>query len=205
MNEDDPRVKRTRKLLQEALMSLMAENSFQRISVQDIAERATLNRATFYAHFEDKFALVDYMVRETFREEVEKRVGDSSSFTANKLQLLVVAVCEFMGRFHRHCAPTSSRLSPPIEAKVQEELHAYILDWLRHNHASSSAAMPSEPVASIMSWAIFGAGMQWSRGDRATTSKDWARQVVRVLLTGVPSNDSSRSNGQMTDKTATAR
>jgi AcrR family transcriptional regulator len=199
MNEADPRVKRTRKLLQEALVSLLAEKSFQSISVQDIAERATLNRATFYAHFEDKFALMDYLVRELFREEVEKRVGTSSAFAANKLPLLVVTVCEFMGSFQGHCAPPASNLHPPIEAKIQEELYAYILEWLRHDHW---ADMPPEAVASIMSWAIFGAGMQWSRSDRAISAKDWARQVVTVLLTGVARQASSHANGGMQRKIA---
>ena len=47
----DPRVTRTRKLIRDSLTSLLAEKSFESISVQDIAERATVNRATFYAHF----------------------------------------------------------------------------------------------------------------------------------------------------------
>ena len=68
MNDADPRVKRTRKLLEEAFVALLAEKTFHRISVQDIAERATVNRATFYAHFEDKFALMDQLIRDAFRE-----------------------------------------------------------------------------------------------------------------------------------------
>src|SRR5205814_10062730 len=57
MNETDPRVRRTRKLLRDALVELLAEKSFHAINVQEVADRATLNRATFYAHFVDKFAL----------------------------------------------------------------------------------------------------------------------------------------------------
>ena len=57
VNEADPRVKRTRKLLQDALLELLAEKSFDAITVQDIAERSTINRATFYAHFVDKYDL----------------------------------------------------------------------------------------------------------------------------------------------------
>ncbi|MBI4304912.1 MAG: TetR family transcriptional regulator, partial [Chloroflexi bacterium] len=48
-NPQDPRVKRTRKLLHDAFDSLLSEKSFEAITVQDIAERATVNRATFYA------------------------------------------------------------------------------------------------------------------------------------------------------------
>jgi hypothetical protein len=59
MNEADPRVKRTRKLLRDAFVALLAERRFHRISVQDIAERATVNRASFYAPFVDKCELLD--------------------------------------------------------------------------------------------------------------------------------------------------
>ncbi len=60
----DPRVKRTRQLLQRAFLDLYQEKSFSLITVQDIAERATVNRVTFYAHFEDKYALMDSLMRE---------------------------------------------------------------------------------------------------------------------------------------------
>lgn len=195
MNEVDPRVKRTRKLLRDALVSLLAEKSFQSISVQDIAERATLNRATFYAHFEDKYALMDYVVRETFRAEIEQRVGDPRSFTASKLHLLVMTVCEFMGAFQGHCAPPTSSMNPPIEAKVQDELHIYLLEWLRHDHQARSDAMQPDAMAMIMSWAIFGAGIQWSRTDRTIPSTTWARQVVAVLPINATQDNSRSSSG----------
>ena len=58
----DPRVQRTRKLLQSALGKLLKEKGLEDISVQDIADAATLNRATFYDHYNDKFALLECMV-----------------------------------------------------------------------------------------------------------------------------------------------
>ena len=58
----DPRIRRTRQLLQGALQSLLLTRSFEEISVQEIAEAATVNRATFYDHYTDKFALLDALV-----------------------------------------------------------------------------------------------------------------------------------------------
>ena len=53
-NSSDPRVQRTRQLLLEAFMALVQEKrNIHSISIQVIARRATVNRATFYAHFED--------------------------------------------------------------------------------------------------------------------------------------------------------
>ncbi|MGE7674545.1 TetR/AcrR family transcriptional regulator [Lysinibacillus sp. NPDC094403] len=54
----DPRVLRTRKLLRDALVELIDEQGYEKITVQDITERATLNRATFYLHYRDKLDLL---------------------------------------------------------------------------------------------------------------------------------------------------
>ena len=73
-NEQDPRVKRTRQLLQDAFMSLLGEKDFQTVTVQDIAERATVNRATFYADYSDKYDLADRLAREQFQQQLAASV-----------------------------------------------------------------------------------------------------------------------------------
>lgn len=50
----DRRIQRTRELLNEALMSLILEKGYDGLTVQDIADRANVSRATFYLHFKDK-------------------------------------------------------------------------------------------------------------------------------------------------------
>ena len=55
----DPRVRRTRALLVRAFNELLAEKGHAGLTVQEIAERATINRATFYAHFKDQYELSD--------------------------------------------------------------------------------------------------------------------------------------------------
>lgn len=60
----DPRVRRTRQLLQEALNALLLEKPLESITVRDIAGRATVNRATFYLHYVDKYDLVWQALRE---------------------------------------------------------------------------------------------------------------------------------------------
>ena len=61
----DPRVKRTRNLILQAFGSLLAEKGFESISVQDVTDKAEINRATFYAHFTDKYALLNYFIGQT--------------------------------------------------------------------------------------------------------------------------------------------
>ena len=68
----DPRIERTDKLLKNALIELTAERGFDAITVGDIAERAKVNRATFYRHYQDKYDLVERI----FQEAIEMLRGD---------------------------------------------------------------------------------------------------------------------------------
>ena len=51
--------RRTQKLLREALIELIEEQSFDALTVQQITERAMVSRATFYRNYQDKYALVE--------------------------------------------------------------------------------------------------------------------------------------------------
>src|SRR5262245_9344076 len=68
----DPRVQRTRKLLKDALIELSAKSGFDAVTVGDIVTRAKINRATFYRHYQDKYALVE----EVFQEAMDSMRRD---------------------------------------------------------------------------------------------------------------------------------
>ena len=60
----DRRVRRTRALLLSALLSLVQEKGYDRITIQDILDRADVGRSTFYAHYRDKDELLGTGLRE---------------------------------------------------------------------------------------------------------------------------------------------
>jgi AcrR family transcriptional regulator len=69
----DPRVTRTRGLIEDAFLAVMQEKGFEGLSVQDVADRAGINRVTFYSHFVDTYALLRHAVRKAFEAEVVSR------------------------------------------------------------------------------------------------------------------------------------
>jgi AcrR family transcriptional regulator len=183
----DPRVRRTRKLLEQAFLELMQEHNFQSITIQDIADRATVNRATFYAHFEDKYDLLDSFIREQFNELlVEKLPPDlapDAAFCAGRLQLLIVTVLEYIRQIHRHCARTDRQVEPMFETAVQEELNRYLVRWFEQ--APPEVIPPRvdlQTAAAMWSWAIFGTGIGWAGSPGDLSADRTAGEMVKVLL-----------------------
>jgi AcrR family transcriptional regulator len=76
-NLEDLRVRRTRKLLQKALLDAASEKGFAHVTVRDIAERAMVNRATFYRHYEDKYDLLAQYMKE-LSEFIDSEEGENS-------------------------------------------------------------------------------------------------------------------------------
>ena len=73
----DRRVHRTRKLIHEAMVSLMLEKGYEKITIQDIIDRANIGRSTFYAHYQDKEDLLLRGVAEiAYGEAVEEAVSE---------------------------------------------------------------------------------------------------------------------------------
>src|SRR5436305_12204831 len=70
LEQADLRVRRTHRLLWEALMAELSERAFEQITVKDICERAMVHRTTFYKHYEDKYALLEQGMRQMYDELV---------------------------------------------------------------------------------------------------------------------------------------
>src|SRR5271156_3926054 len=91
----DPRILRSRRMLMEALVRLLTQKEFDDISVQEIADEATLNRATFYLHYADKNALLQAMTESRFRDLIERR-GITFADCHGALRAIALGVCDYL-------------------------------------------------------------------------------------------------------------
>ncbi|MBI1256908.1 MAG: TetR family transcriptional regulator [Chloroflexi bacterium] len=183
----DPRVKRTRQLLQKALMDLLEEQPFHTITVQDIAARAEVNRATFYAHFEDKFALLNYSLREHFQGLLDAKLPPEPALTLENLRIVTVTVHEFLNEFLSRCAPTHQATEEAMMVmQVQRQLHDTVLAWVTRVGAQADGKQQAEVIATVVSWAIWGTAVQQGgcHGYKLPPNQI-ADQVLALLKTGL--------------------
>ena len=176
----DPRIRRTRHLLQQALQKLLEEKEFEEISVQDITEAATVNRATFYDHYTDKFGLLECMVASDFHELLAEREVQFDGSCSSGLRSIVLAVCDYLARMQ---GPDCQRQSQPhMEAAIVAVVRRILVDGLKL-HAPKSAVSP-EMIAAAASWAIYGAAKEWAQTPDRRSSEEIAG-IVSTLVTPI--------------------
>jgi AcrR family transcriptional regulator len=158
----DPRVKRTRSLILRSFESLLAEKGFETISVQDVTDRAEINRATFYAHFHDKYELLDYSISQMFRHEIEKRTLDACHYTPDNLRNLILAVCEFLSNMHSECAQPHQQFESLTEGTIKNILFELLSHWLKQTGTKISTDIP----ATVATWAIYGLASFYSHNKK---------------------------------------
>src|SRR5579863_1663385 len=120
----DPRIVRSRRMLMEALARLLNQKEFDDISVQEIADEATLNRATFYLHYPDKNALLQAMTGNRFRNLIKRR-GLSFTNCDGALRAIALGVCDYLAET-TGCPsqlakmPLEGSIIPVVEGMFQE-------------------------------------------------------------------------------------
>ena len=175
----DPRVKRTHLLLRQALEKLLNEKDFDKISVQDITETATLNRATFYDHYPDKYALLECMVAHRFTDLLEARGVRFDGGCGSALRAMVLGVCDYLAKMPGQELKPEMRIEPHMEAAVISVVTRMILAGMEKH--SPPSGVPSSMLAAILSWAIFGAAKDWVRNPERCPSEVMADQVMTLL------------------------
>jgi AcrR family transcriptional regulator len=174
----DPRIRRTRHLLQEALCKLLAKKDFDSISVQDIAAAATINRVTFYDHYPDKFALLECMVASRFQELLGERAVKFDGTCASALTGMVLALCDYLANSPGMDNDRNRLMEPHMESAIIAVLRRMILDGLQENPSQKSAP---EMRATALSWAIYGAAQEWIRTPNRSPSEEIAGTVVTLV------------------------
>ena len=171
----DPRILRSRRMLMEALVNLLNRKEFEDISVQEIADEATLNRATFYLHYPDKNALLQAMTGARFRDLITRR-GLSFSNCDGALRAIALGVCDYLADT-TGCPSQLSKL--PLEGSIIPAVEAMFKEGASH-HEMPPGADP-DLLAATAAWAIFGAARLWYQTRDRMPAEEMAAKIEAMV------------------------
>jgi AcrR family transcriptional regulator len=179
----DPRILRSRRMLMDSLAKLLMKKEFEDISIQEIADDATLNRATFYLHYPDKNALLQAMTGVRFRSLIERR---AITFTDCKgaLRAIALGVCDYLSET-TGCPSQLTRMSlegsiiPVVEGMFKEGLALH----------GTAPGVDAALLATTAAWAVFGAARRWYQTPNRIPAEEMADRIesmVSPVLFGAP-------------------
>lgn len=130
----DPRIIRTKKLLVEAFQEVSREKRMSQITVKDITERATVNRATFYAHFTDKYDILDYTLSETILKDLNDTLSISDVINEIVISNLFVSIAHYMVEVQESCKLNSETFCNQAHKRINNELEDIFTIMLRNSY-----------------------------------------------------------------------
>ncbi|KRN97314.1 hypothetical protein IV55_GL000242 [Furfurilactobacillus siliginis] len=163
----DRRAMRTKRNITDAFTQLLAEKDFDKITVAEIAERADINRRTFYLHYEDIYALLDELENTLvteFKAELEQKqptslhafLSDLVDFQWRSRQLVTALLANSASQFLAKIMQIAidddfahSEYTTAIERQycwnyIEHGLRGVLLDWLKTN------SLPQEKIVNFI-------------------------------------------------------
>jgi AcrR family transcriptional regulator len=172
----DPRILRSRRMLMDSLAKLMTKKELDDISVQEIADEATLNRATFYLHYPDKSALLQAMTEVRFRELIARR-GVSFTDCNGGLRAIALGVCDYLTEV-TNCPVRGARI--PLEGSVIPVVEAMFKEGLAR-HGMVTGVVDATLLAATAAWAIFGAARRWFETPDRIPAEEMAAKIETLV------------------------
>jgi AcrR family transcriptional regulator len=177
----DPRIRRTRQLLQSALQTLMQTRAFDEISVQDITDVATVNRATFYDHYTDKFALFDALVGGGFHKLLHERNIHFDGTCPAAAAAIILATCDYLTQSHANGECNRQHAFEPLmESAMTTAIHRVLIKGMMKS--ASTSVLPPAMLASTASWAIYGAVKQWFYTPDHPPAEEIVTPILQLIL-----------------------
>jgi len=166
----------------DALASLLIKKEFDDISVQNIADEAALNRATFYLHYPDKNALLQAMTGVRFRDLIERR---AITFTDcnGALRAIALGVCDYLAET-TGCPTQLARI--PLEGSIIPVVEGMFKEGLALH--GTAPGVDAALLATTVAWAVFGAARRWFQTPNRIPTEQMAARIetmVSPILFGV--------------------
>ena len=142
----DRRIQKTRRALQDALLTLIVERRYDKITVQDILDRANVGRSTFYAHYRDKDDLLlgDFAgaMQHMFAEVCDDATGEVGAGAFSILPFLKHA----QAHLHLYRALLGTEGIEIVKQGLQEALYAKFQQDIAHHFPAVSLDVTAQEM-----------------------------------------------------------
>ena len=182
MNHNDRRVKRTKKALHDALLTLLNEKSINEITVTELTSLADVNRATFYFYYTD---LIDML------QQIQNEAYESFSAVVKKASVEVSTIdgfTEYAERLLLFCEENEALVRFIVNNDVNSRLYTYIRELLLTNAPDTKKIFgesnPAKYLSNFVITAMIGICIDWLDDGMKVSAHDLAKLCANVYING---------------------
>lgn len=186
VSASDPRVMRTRDLLRDALMKLVARKNFASLTIQEVTDLAGLNRTTFYLHYSGLAELLQDCARALFSQmRAEIYANEIAGFQQDSTRLVpfvesVFHHLEKHERFYR--AMLGKQGDPLFRMLFQELLSELIFEPIADQTPYKAPDDRFEMTLRFFSAGFTGIAAWWLEKGKPISAEQASRQVAKEIL-----------------------
>ncbi|MBK9750868.1 MAG: TetR/AcrR family transcriptional regulator [Chloroflexi bacterium] len=186
---EDLRVRRTRKLVWEALMELILERDFDFVTVNDICERAMVHRTTFYNHFQDKFDLLASGMATMYEEFTTELASPLEAYERldpdHPPAYFVQLFQHILDNKLFYTAMLTGRGVNPFRERLLSYLTQVSLQRLKYVQSKlGSARIPLEMTACFYAGAIISTATWWANEGFRETPTQISHHLIHLISYG---------------------
>ena len=181
---NDRRISKSKRELKEALLVLMEQKDFKRISITDIVTCADLNRGTFYKHYQSKEELLHELiddVMENLIQSYREPYLHSKTFVVSELTTSKIKIFEHVASHAKFYAIiVNSNVLPGFQNKICDVLKQLAQRDLKVVE-NINRKIDLELYCSYNAYALFGLIVEWVKGGFRYTPHHMAEQLIEFL------------------------
>jgi AcrR family transcriptional regulator len=158
----------------------MQTKSFDEVSVQDITDVATVNRATFYDHYTDKFALLEALVAGGFHKFLADRQVRFDGSCPTAARAVILAACDYLEQTHEGgTCQKQSAFQPLVDAAITRSIGRVLSEGIP---GKAEEGLPGPMVVAAASGAIYGAVKEWFSAENRPPADEMADTVLSMVI-----------------------
>lgn len=179
----DLRIRRTHKLLCDAMFVLLETKSFDEITVVDICEKAMVHRATFYKHFQDKYAFMEYVTKEKIREFYLESIAHKNLTAPREIyHALIQNVLHFIEENKKMLRTSTKSSSTTLFDSLQKIIFEELLEFLEKSKTNGvDFKVPADIVAQFLTGGLTTLVRWWIANEPNYSKQDMAKYIETML------------------------
>lgn len=185
LNPDDPRVRKTRRGLQEAFVRLILKKGYDDISIQDIATEAEAARVTFYRHYRDKEELLTDCLNTLYEELVSKTEPLTREGFLGGYSPVLVLYTHMEEQEQLYRILFSSRGTQTVIERMRHYLARGAMESIRESGRELQYSIPLEIIAYHVVSAQIGLAIWWLDHDKPYPASYMAQISLWLSLSGL--------------------